>query len=36
MRQIDDAAERKDQRKPERNEQVIGADQEAVENLLEG
>ena len=34
MRQIDDAAERKDQRKAKRNEQVIGSDQEPVENLL--
>ena len=35
MREVDDAAERKDQRKAERNEQVVGADQEPVENLLE-
>src|SRR5262249_52421827 len=35
MREIDDAAERKDQRQPERDQQVIGADQDAVEDLLE-
>ena len=35
MRQIDDAAEREDQREAKRDEQIIGADQEAVENLLE-
>ena len=35
MREIDDAAEREDQRKAERDEQVIGADQQSVENLLE-
>ena len=35
MREIDDAAEREDQREAERDEQVIRADQQAVENLLE-
>ena len=32
--QVDDAAEREDQRKAERDEQVVGSDQEPVENLL--
>ena len=35
MREIDDAAEREDQREAERDQQIVGADQEAVENLLE-
>ena len=35
MREIDDAAEREDQREAERDQQVVGADQKAVENLLE-
>ena len=35
MREIDDAAEREDQREAERDQQVIGADQQSVENLLE-
>ena len=35
MRQIDDAAQREDERQAERDQQVIGADQDAVENLLE-
>ena len=35
MREIDDAAEREDQRKAERDEQVISTDQQSVENLLE-
>jgi len=33
--EIDDAAEREDQRQAERDQKVISADQEAVENLLE-
>ena len=35
MREIDDTAERKDQREAERDQQVIGADQKAVKHLLE-
>ena len=35
VRQIDDAAEREDQREAERDQEIVGADQEAVENLLE-
>src|SRR5262249_7856606 len=35
VREIDDAAEREDQRQAERDQKVISADQEAVENLLE-
>src|SRR5215475_2559296 len=35
MGEIDDAAEREDEGQAERDEQVISADQEAVENLLE-
>src|SRR4249920_536246 len=35
MREIDDAAKREDQRKAERDQQVIRADQKSVQNLLE-
>src|SRR5262249_21109947 len=35
VREIDDAAEREDQRQAERDQKVISADQEAIENLLE-
>jgi hypothetical protein len=35
MRQIDYAAERKDQRETERDQKVIRADQKAIQNLLE-
>src|SRR5262249_56528214 len=35
VREIDDAAQREDQRQAERDQKVISADQEAVENLLE-
>ena len=35
MGQVDDAAEREDQRQAERDEKVIGADQQPVEHLLE-
>ena len=35
MRQVDNAAEREDQRQAERNEQIVGADQEPIENLLD-
>ena len=35
MREIDDAAEREDQRKAERDEQVISTNQQSIENLLE-
>ena len=35
MRQIDETAEREDQREPERDQQVIRAGQQAVEDLLE-
>ena len=35
MRQVDEPAEREDQREPERDQQVIRADQQTVEDLLE-
>src|SRR5262249_31708693 len=35
MREIDYAAEREDQRQTERDQQVIRADQKAIQNLLE-
>jgi hypothetical protein len=35
MRKVDNAPEGKNKRKAERYEQVIGADQQPVENLLE-
>ena len=35
MRQIDDAAEREDQRQAERDQQIVDADEQAVEDLLE-
>src|SRR5262249_43564280 len=35
VREIDDAAEREDQRQAECDQKVISADQEAVENLLD-
>ncbi len=35
VREIDDAAEREDQRQAECDQKIISADQEAVENLLE-
>jgi hypothetical protein len=35
MREIDEAAQREDERQPERDQQVIRADQEAVDDLLE-
>ena len=34
MREIDDASEREDERETERDQQIIGADEEAVEDLL--
>ena len=35
MGQVDDAAEREDQRQAERDQKVIGADQQPVQHLLE-
>src|SRR4051812_3141890 len=35
MREVDDAAEREDQRQAERNQQVVDADEQAVEHLLD-
>ena len=35
MGEVDDAAERENERQSQRDQQVIGPDQEPVENLLE-
>ena len=35
MREVDDAAEREDQRQPERDQQVVRARQQAVQHVLE-
>ena len=35
MREVDQAAQRKDEREAERDQQVIRADQQAVQDLLE-